>query len=242
MLQPAQTIFKLVKDIIRMNLLTKFNKVLQKPYKEKFPAPWWPCFSRNRNHFQTDLLTKFHDDRIINLASRVKNVRLLGGHVFQPTGTNFKLIQDIIWTNLLIKFHEDRILNVASIVKMPHIIGTNSQTKFYNDLKSNEKCPVSSGNVFQPTSIIFELIQDIIETNLLTKFHEDWKYIWPLDCEQGCSSKHIIATNPLTKGHEDWTIYETSRVLTRQMLTPHNARRTKGVHKSSPLALCAQVS
>ncbi|KAH3787166.1 hypothetical protein DPMN_165286 [Dreissena polymorpha] len=29
-------------------------------------------------------------------------------------------------------------------------------------------------HVFQPTGIIFELTQDIIETNLLTKFHEDW--------------------------------------------------------------------
>ncbi|KAH3824427.1 hypothetical protein DPMN_126263 [Dreissena polymorpha] len=29
------------------------------------------------------------------------------------------------------------------------------------------------GHVFQPTSIIFELVQDIIGMNLLTKFHED---------------------------------------------------------------------
>ncbi|KAH3874258.1 hypothetical protein DPMN_037500 [Dreissena polymorpha] len=29
-------------------------------------------------------------------------------------------------------------------------------------------------NVFQANVTIFELIQDIIETNLLTKFHEDW--------------------------------------------------------------------
>ncbi|KAH3872693.1 hypothetical protein DPMN_035913 [Dreissena polymorpha] len=30
---------------------------------------------------------------------------------------------------------------------------------------------------FQANITIFELIQDIIETNFLTKFHEDWKSI-----------------------------------------------------------------
>ncbi|KAH3832172.1 hypothetical protein DPMN_105450, partial [Dreissena polymorpha] len=44
----------------------------------------------------------------------------------------------------------------------------------------------------------------------------------------------------LTKFHEDWTINVASRELTWQMLTPHNARRTKGDHKSSPSACCAQ--
>ncbi|KAH3713860.1 hypothetical protein DPMN_073661 [Dreissena polymorpha] len=67
--------------------------------------------------------------------------------------------QDIIGTNLLTKFHEDRKINVASR------IGTSGMTK---------NAPPRSGHVFQANTIIFELIQDIIETNLLTKFHEDW--------------------------------------------------------------------
>jgi hypothetical protein len=57
---------------------------------------------------------------------------------------------------------------------------------------------------FQANVTIFQLIQDIIETNLLTKFHEDW------------------------------TINVASRELTRQILTPHNAQRTKSDHKISP--------
>ncbi|KAH3729742.1 hypothetical protein DPMN_055720 [Dreissena polymorpha] len=130
-----------------------------KPYKKKCPAPWRPCFSTNRHHFQatgaifelvqdiirTNLLTKFHDDWTINMASR------LGGHVFPPTGTIFEVIQDII--GLVTKFHDDQTINVAS----------------------REKCPAPSGYVVKATKNMFELNQDIIGTNLLTKFHEDRK-------------------------------------------------------------------
>ncbi|KAH3791931.1 hypothetical protein DPMN_145421 [Dreissena polymorpha] len=92
--------------------------------------------------------------------------RLLGGHVFQPTVTIFKLIQNIIGNNLLNKppeknsppsgghFHHDRKINVAS-------------------RPSKEKCPAPCGYSFKPTGIIFKLVEDIIEMNLLTKFHED---------------------------------------------------------------------
>ncbi|KAH3825975.1 hypothetical protein DPMN_127864 [Dreissena polymorpha] len=77
--QPTNIIFKLVQDIIGMNLLTKF-----------------------------------YEDRTINVASRVKNARPLGSHVFQANVTIFDLIHDIIQTNLLTKFHEDWTINVAS--------------------------------------------------------------------------------------------------------------------------------
>ncbi|KAH3778414.1 hypothetical protein DPMN_179872 [Dreissena polymorpha] len=48
-----------------------------------------------------NLLTEFHEDRTINVASRVKNAPPLGGHVIQANVTIFELIQDIIKTNLL---------------------------------------------------------------------------------------------------------------------------------------------
>ncbi|KAH3692266.1 hypothetical protein DPMN_191622 [Dreissena polymorpha] len=72
-----------------------------------------------QNIIETNLLTKFHEDRKINVASRVltrKNAPPPGSHVFQPTSIIFKLIQDIIRMNLLTKFHEDRTVNVASRV------------------------------------------------------------------------------------------------------------------------------
>ncbi|KAH3825045.1 hypothetical protein DPMN_126907 [Dreissena polymorpha] len=105
----------------------------------------------------TNHLTKFHDDRTINVASRVlirKNAPLPGGNVFKETETIFKCIQDIIGTNILTKFHEDRKINVASRVL------------------TRKNAPPPGGHVFQPTRIIFQLFQDITGMNLLTKFHE----------------------------------------------------------------------
>ncbi|KAH3794966.1 hypothetical protein DPMN_148508 [Dreissena polymorpha] len=101
------------------------------------------------------------------MASRVftrKNAPPPGSHVFQPTGLIFELVQDIIRINLLTKFHEDRTVNGASRVL----------TRFYySHIRKN--APPLGSHVFQANIIIFKLIQDIIVTNLLTKFHEDWK-------------------------------------------------------------------
>ncbi|KAH3824446.1 hypothetical protein DPMN_126282 [Dreissena polymorpha] len=53
--QATGTIFKLVQNIIRTNLLTKKNAT----------PPWRPYF------IGTNHLTKFHEDQTINVASRV---------------------------------------------------------------------------------------------------------------------------------------------------------------------------
>ncbi|KAH3727863.1 hypothetical protein DPMN_053808 [Dreissena polymorpha] len=172
-------------------------------------------FELVQNIIGTNLLTKFHDDR--------KMPRLLGGHVFPPTGTIFELIQDVIGTNHLTKFHDDRTINVASRVLTrknappwwPYIIRTNLLTR---------KCPAPWQPCFQPTSIIFELVQDIIGVNLLTKFHEDRtiNVASREKCPAPCLGSHvfqanitifeviqdIIETNLLIKFHEDWTISE----------------------------------
>ncbi|KAH3793292.1 hypothetical protein DPMN_146799 [Dreissena polymorpha] len=136
--------------------------------------PW--CRSPEITRYYWDkfnLLTKFHENRKINVASRVltrfyyshirKNAPPPGSHVFQPTGIIFELVQDIIGINLLTKFHEDRTVNVASRVL----------TRFYYSHIRQNAPPIGS-QFFQANIIIFVLIQYIIETNLLTKFHEDW--------------------------------------------------------------------
>ncbi|KAH3848977.1 hypothetical protein DPMN_091362 [Dreissena polymorpha] len=219
-------------NIIGINLLTKFHedqklnvasRVLTRFYyshiQKNAPPPGSHVFHANVTIFEliqdiieTNPLTKFHEDRKINLASRVltrKNAPLPGGHVFQPTSIIFKLVQDIIGMNhLIIKFHEDWTINVASRVKNAPPLGSD----FHEDRKINvvsrvltrKNAPPLGSHVFQANVTIFELIQDIIETILLTKFHEDW------------------------------TINVASRELTRQMLTPHDGRRTKSDHKSSP--------
>ncbi|KAH3874907.1 hypothetical protein DPMN_038164 [Dreissena polymorpha] len=115
-----------------------------------------------------------------------------------------------------------------------------------------EKCPAPWKPFFQAKITIFELIQDIIETNLLTKCHEDWtinvasrvltrKNASPLGSHV-FSSKHIIETNLLTKFHEDWTISVDSRELTWEMLTPHNGQRTTYKKRSQTLTMSTLCS
>ncbi|KAH3704463.1 hypothetical protein DPMN_079519 [Dreissena polymorpha] len=278
----TKTIFELIQDIIGTNLLTKFHddrkiNVTSRVLTRKIAPPlWWPYI------IGMNLLTEFHEDRTINVASRVKNAPPLGGHVIQANVTIFELIQDIIKTNLLTIFHQDWTINVASRVLtriyyshirknapppgdnvfqptgiifelVQDIIGMNLLTKknapplgshFHEDRKSNmasrvltrKNAPPPGGHVFQPTGIIFELVQAIIGMNLLTKFHEDQtinvaprvltrfyyshirKNAPPLGSHVFQANvtifeliQDIIETNLLTKFHEDWTINVASR-------------------------------
>ncbi|KAH3867406.1 hypothetical protein DPMN_030532 [Dreissena polymorpha] len=147
---------------------------------------------RNENVIGTNFLTKFHEDRKINVASRVltrKNAPPPGSHVFQPTGIISELVQDIIGMNLLSKFHEDRTVNVASRVL----------TRFYYSHIRKIAPPLES------------------HTNLLTKFHEDWtiNVASRVLTRKNAPPPDIIGTNLLTKFYDDRKINVTSRVLTR---------------------------
>ncbi|KAH3704878.1 hypothetical protein DPMN_079939 [Dreissena polymorpha] len=192
-----------------------------------------PCIPRKKcpapDIIGTNLLTMFHDDRTIIMASRV----LTRKNATPPWGP---------WTNRLTKFHDDRTIIVASRVLIrknapppgghafkttetifkliQDIIGTNLLTKFHEDRKINVASRLltrkislpSGGHVFQPTGIIFELVQNIIWDELLTRFHEDWtinvasRVKCPAPWRPCFSSKHIIETHLLTKFHEDLTI------------------------------------
>ncbi|KAH3859539.1 hypothetical protein DPMN_102356 [Dreissena polymorpha] len=127
---------------------------------------------------------KFHEDRKINVASRVltrKNAPPPGSHVFQPTGIIFELRiigptdrhngmkNDIIRMNLLTKFHEDWTVNVAS--------RTNLLTKFHEDWTINVASRVLTRFYYSHNQPYKEKYPapDIIGTNLLTKFHDDRK-------------------------------------------------------------------
>ncbi|KAH3772746.1 hypothetical protein DPMN_174091 [Dreissena polymorpha] len=187
------TIFKLVRDIhianaknvtsrnpppgghvfLPIQTIFELNCRIQRPC---FFQPIGIIYELVQDIIGMNVLTKFHEDRTINVASRVKNAPSLGSHVFQAKATIFEMIQDIIGTNHLSKFHEDWTINVASRVltrkNAPppggHVF--NPPASFSN-LKN---APPLGSHVFQANVTIFELIQDIIETNLLAKFHEDW--------------------------------------------------------------------
>ncbi|KAH3831802.1 hypothetical protein DPMN_105073 [Dreissena polymorpha] len=86
-----------------------------------------------------------------------------------------------------------------------------------------ENAPPLGSHVFQANVSIFELIQDIIETNLLTKFHEDWtRNVASIVKNAPPTGGHpfkekcpdIIGIIILIKFHEDRTINVDPRVLT----------------------------
>ncbi|KAH3741182.1 hypothetical protein DPMN_047902 [Dreissena polymorpha] len=126
---------------------------------------------------------------------------------------------------------------------------------FHEDWKINVACrvltrknaPPPDGHVFQTTGIIFELIQDIIGMNPLTKFHDDHSinvasrvknaqpfgsHVFQANVTIFELNQDIIKTNHLTKFHEDWTINVAYRMLTRQMLTADDRQNaiTKAHH------------
>ncbi|KAH3729802.1 hypothetical protein DPMN_055780 [Dreissena polymorpha] len=135
------------------------------------------------------------------------------------TMTSTVYTNKLLTINILTKFHKDWKKTATSIVYTStgsNIIRTNLLTKFHIDRKINEKCPAPGSHIFQPTGIIFSLVQYIIGMNLLTKFHEDRtvnvasREKSPTPWEQ-CFSfaniiifeliKNIIETNLLTKFH-----------------------------------------
>ncbi|KAH3733959.1 hypothetical protein DPMN_040398 [Dreissena polymorpha] len=180
-----------------MNLLIKFHE--DRTINDKCPALGSHVFQANVTIFEliqdiieTNLLTKVHEHWTINVASRVltrlsffnrlftcfhyihieKTAPSPGGHVFTPIMTIFELVRDIYKidaknvtsrkTHVLTKIHEDWTKNATSRVF----------TCFH--YKHIEKtAPPPGGHVFSPIWTIFKLVQDINETNVLTKFHDD---------------------------------------------------------------------
>ncbi|KAH3876975.1 hypothetical protein DPMN_000828 [Dreissena polymorpha] len=99
------------------------------------------AIAQAQNIIGINLLTKFHEDRKINVASRVKNAPPPGSHVFQPTGIIFELFHDIIAMNLLTKKNAPPLgshffqANIIIFKLIQDIIETDLQTKFHEDWK-----------------------------------------------------------------------------------------------------------
>ncbi|KAH3710119.1 hypothetical protein DPMN_069586 [Dreissena polymorpha] len=192
---------------------------LNRPCFELIFQPTGIIFELFQDIIRMNLLTKFHEDQTINVASRMKNAPPLGSHVFQANVTIFQLIQDIIETNLLTKFYEDWTINVAS----RELHGTRQMCHIWKN------APPPGGHVFQPNSIIFELVQDINGVNLLTKFHKDWTinvasrekfpapggHVFAATKTIFILIQDIIGTILLTKFHDDRKINVTSRTHPR---------------------------
>ncbi|KAH3727086.1 hypothetical protein DPMN_053013 [Dreissena polymorpha] len=109
----------------------------------------------------------------------------------------------------------------------------------------DQNCPPPSSHVIQLTGTIFELNSRIKETNVLSKFHENWAknvtstvftcfhYIH-IEKNAPPTGGHVFFTDPnhfqlipdinktnvLTNFHDDWAKIATSRVFTRKKAPP----------------------
>ncbi|KAH3828233.1 hypothetical protein DPMN_130186 [Dreissena polymorpha] len=221
---PIWTIFELVRDINKTNVLTNFHDNWTKIVTSRvftshviqLTGTMLELYSRIK---ETNVLTKFHENWAKNVTSRVftcfhyihieKNAPPTGGHVFSPIWTIFELVRDINKTNVLTNFHDDWAKIVTSRVFTSHVI--------------------------ELTGIIFELYSHIKETNVLTKFHENWaknvtsrrKMPRPLAAMFFSPIwtnfelvRDINKTNVLSNFHDDWAKIVTSRVFTRKTAPP----------------------
>ncbi|KAH3846796.1 hypothetical protein DPMN_089103 [Dreissena polymorpha] len=83
-------------------------------------------------------------------------------------------------TNVLTKFHKDWTTNVTSRVLTGknnppswRLFLTNVLTKFHEDWTINLTSRPYKETAMHPGSHYFQIVQDIIGTHVLTKFHED---------------------------------------------------------------------
>ncbi|KAH3826096.1 hypothetical protein DPMN_127989 [Dreissena polymorpha] len=204
--QPTGKKIELVKDIIGTILtINVASRVLTRLYysqlRKNAPPPG----------------AHFHDDRTINVASRVNK----GQSCYKtgPPAAFFQSNNQFFPSENLAKnspppgghFHEDQTINVASRVL------------------TRKNSPPPGCHAFQATGTIFKLVHAIIGTILLTKFLDDrtinFSYIRKNATPFGghvCQptgtifilTYDIIGTNFLMKFHEDQTINVASRVLT----------------------------
>ncbi|KAH3892819.1 hypothetical protein DPMN_016949 [Dreissena polymorpha] len=174
--------------------------------------------------YKTNLFTKFHYDWANNVTSRVFtsffyyiniNIRKMpppGSHVIQLAGSIFELDSCIKEKNVPTKFHKNWNKNVTSRV-----------FTCFSYIHIEKIAPPTGAHVFSPISTIFDLVQDINKTNVLTNFHDDWaKNVTSLEKtapptgghvfqRTGTTfelNQHIIKAIILTKFHDNWAKIE----------------------------------
>ncbi|KAH3877444.1 hypothetical protein DPMN_001311 [Dreissena polymorpha] len=198
-------------------------------------------FHDPRHIIGTNIVTKIHEDRKINVTSRLltmfyysniwKNIPPPGSHVFL---TNY-----IIETYILAKFYEDWNINVASTELTRQMLtahdGHKATTKAHHEHVFNDSRPKHSNII--GTNIVTKIHEDRkinVTSRLLTMFYYSniWKNI-PPPGSHAFLTNYIIETYILAKFYEDWNINVASTELTRQMLTAHDGHKatTKAHHE-----------
>ncbi|KAH3880121.1 hypothetical protein DPMN_004034 [Dreissena polymorpha] len=144
---------------------------------------------------------------------------------------------------LKLDFHENWAKNVTSTVF----------TCFHYIHIEKTSLP-SCGNDFSPIWTMFELVPDINETNILTKFHDDWAKIvtsrvFTRKTAPPPDNQHIFKINILTNimtMDKYWTRNVAPRVFTRQNVDDeqrtHEEQHTTDIRRSQKLTMSTLCS
>ncbi|KAH3858120.1 hypothetical protein DPMN_100739 [Dreissena polymorpha] len=193
---PIPTIFKLVRDLNKTNVLTNFHDDWAKIVTSRVEN----C---NYIHIEKNALVGGHAKIVTSRVFTRKTAPPTGGHVFQRIGTTFELNQDIIKTNILTNFELGR-----------NFIGTKLLTKFHEDGTRNQM--ITDGRTYDGQRPVTKahLSNQFNQLLLLTTDINVWhtaKKNAPPHWKPYQSSDQIS---------EDWTINVASRVLTRKNSPP----------------------
>ncbi|KAH3822698.1 hypothetical protein DPMN_124488 [Dreissena polymorpha] len=124
---PIWTVFELVRDINKTNVLTNFND------------DWAKIVNSRVFTSHVFELTGFIFELNSHIKETNKNAPPTSGHVFSLIYTIFELVPDINKTNVLTTFHDDWAKSVTSTVF------------------TRKTAPPNGGHVFQQTGTTFEL-------------------------------------------------------------------------------------
>ncbi|KAH3845377.1 hypothetical protein DPMN_087657 [Dreissena polymorpha] len=212
----------------------------------------WLYFKLSRGINRTNVLTKFQEDQTINVASGVftrQNSSCVQSTIYINRCHNndksarktqrtdlFCAAHYIIRTNVLTNLYEEVLTRINSPPPGGHI-----HEDWTINVSFREKCPAPWRPYLQATRSIFELPQDIVGTNLLTKFHDDWtinvayrvltRFTYSI-IRKNVPPSGSLAFQPTGTDFE-LTINVALRVLTRQMLTSYDGQKviTKAHHE-----------
>ncbi|KAH3845752.1 hypothetical protein DPMN_088040 [Dreissena polymorpha] len=197
---PIWTIFELVREINKTNVLTNFHDD-------------WATIGTSRV-FTTKTDPPPFSSHVFQLTGTIFE---LNSHIIKTNIlTNCELNRDFIGTKLLTKFHEDWTINVVSRVFTNKCGRTTdgqlTKTGHKSSPEQSGKLPHPPGShVFLLIRTICKLICDIYKTNLFTKKLPPCSHIIQLTGTIFELNSCINETNVLTKFHENWAKNVTSR-------------------------------
>ncbi|KAH3710349.1 hypothetical protein DPMN_069826 [Dreissena polymorpha] len=106
---PIWTLFELVRDINKTNVLTNYHDDWSKIVTSRIHVIQLTgtIFELNSHIKETKVLPKFHENWAKNVTSKREKCPAHWRHCFSPIWTIFELVRDINKTNVLTNFHDD---------------------------------------------------------------------------------------------------------------------------------------